>query len=265
MLERNAELVRSHLVEQIEAAEQAREALTQQAPAVIELRRALAPSPRSRLPAGLDLHGEVVPAEGEVGGDWWDVIVDPAGRVTLVLADICGHGTSAALLAVELKAVLGSGLRSGQSVMSLLEGPAREVFANRPDMFATAVILRIDLSARELVWANCGHPAPLLIAADGQMRMLHSTGGLIHPSLPGATLGRTGFTPGALLFAYSDGLSEARDAHRIPLRIDTLADALRGSRSAADACTGARRLLEQHTGTRRHRDDVTLLAARRPR
>jgi serine phosphatase RsbU (regulator of sigma subunit) len=131
-------------------------------------------------------------------------------------------------------------------------------------MFATAVILDIDLAASELVWANCGHPSPLVIAANGQVRALRPTGGLINPALPAATLARTQFTAGALLFAYSDGLSEARGAHRTPLRIDAIADALRGQHSAADACAHARTLLEQHTGTRRHRDDVTLLAARRP-
>ncbi|HEY2298726.1 MAG TPA: SpoIIE family protein phosphatase [Jatrophihabitans sp.] len=262
-LGRDAELMRGHLVEQIEAAEHATEALLQQAPAIVEIRRALAPSAPTGLPAGLEVHGEVVPAEGEVAGDWWDVIVHPDGRVTLVLADITGHGTDAALLAVALKAVLCSGLRSGQPVEPLLEGPARDVFANTQSMFATAVIIDIDLSTSHLTWANCGHPAPLLIDADGQVSMLHTTGGLIHRALPVATLEHTRFRPGALLFLYSDGLSDARDAHRVPLRMDTLVDALRGRHAAAEACAVARAVLQQHTGTRRHSDDVTLLAAYR--
>ena len=262
-LGRDAEAMRARLVDQIDTAEHASEALTQRAPVIRELRRALAPSDDTELPAGLEVQGVMVPAEGEVAGDWWDTISHPDGTVTLLLADISGHGPRSALRAVALKTVLCAGLRSGISIATLLDGPARQVFAENYDMFATAVIIDLDPAAGELRWVNAGHPAPLLVAADGDVRWLHSTAPMIHPALSGVTGDHAPFEPGATVFAYSDGVTDPGHFFGSGLDEPTLVATVRAAESATDACASALAVLDQRTGQHRQRDDVTVLAAHR--
>lgn len=264
-LGRDAEIMRARLVAQIDTAEHASEALTQRAPIIAEVRRALAPSAPPQLPAGVDVQGVMVPAEGEVAGDWWDTISHPDGTLTLLLADVSGHGPVAALRAVALKAVLCAGLRSGQTAASLLDGPARAIFAEHYDMFATVVVIDLDPAAGELRWVNAGHPAPLLTAADGSVRWLGTTAPMIHPALSGVACGRAPFVPGSTLFAYSDGVTDAGRSRGSTLDEQTLITTVREAGSATEACTNVLELLDRHTGQHRQRDDVTVLAARRRR
>ncbi|SOD72205.1 serine phosphatase RsbU (regulator of sigma subunit) [Jatrophihabitans sp. GAS493] len=262
-LGRDAEAMRAHLVAQIDNAQRATEGLVQQAPVVVELRQALQPSPVPTSERGLQIAGEMVPAEGEIAGDWWDTIRHPDGRVTLLLADVSGHGPAAALLAVALKAVLRAGVRTGQNSAELLDRPARDVFTAQPAMFATAVIIEFDPTANQLHWANAGHPPPLLLTADGQVHQLDPTGPLINPVTSGTTRRTIAFGPGDSLLAYSDGLIESPDQHDVTLSEAALVQAVRGTTSAPQVVDVVLALLESHTGSHRHRDDITVVSAYR--
>jgi sigma-B regulation protein RsbU (phosphoserine phosphatase) len=261
-LANHAETMRARLVHQIDTAQHATEGLIQQAPVVVEIRHALqpAPGPADR-PDGLQIAGQMIPAEGEIAGDWWDTITDPDGRVTIVVVDVSGHGPAAALLAVELKAVIRAGLRTGHDPGALLDGPARDVFAGQPAMFATAVIIEFDPAARRLHWINAGHPPPLLLSASGQLYPLDPTGPLINPLTAGTARASLPFEPGDVLLAYTDGLIESTGAEDVTVTEAALVQTLRGTTTAAGAVDQVLALLERLTGRHRHRDDITVVSA----
>jgi sigma-B regulation protein RsbU (phosphoserine phosphatase) len=261
-LANDAETMRARLVDQIDTAQHATEGLSQQAPVVVEIRRALQPSAvPADLPGGLQIGGQMIPAEGEIAGDWWDVVIDSDGRVVVVVVDVSGHGPAAALLAVELKAVIRAGLRTGQELSALIDGPARDVFTGQPSMFATAVIIELDPAARQLNWVNAGHPPPLLLTATGQLRTLDPTGPLINPLTSGTGRARSAFDPGDVLLVYTDGLVESRGPDDVTVTEDALVEALRGTTTAASTVGRVLALLERQTGHHRHRDDITVVSA----
>jgi serine phosphatase RsbU (regulator of sigma subunit) len=212
-------------------------------------------------PDGLQLAGQMIPAEGEIAGDWWDIIIGADGRVTVVVVDVSGHGPAAALLAVELKAVIRAGLRSGHDPNALLDGPARDVFAGQPAMFATAVIIDLDPAARRLRWINAGHPPPLLLTAAGELHSLDPTGPLINSLTSGTTRASRPFDRGDVLLAYTDGLIESRGPDDVTVTEEALLPALRGVTTAAGTVDRVLALLERTTGRHRHRDDITVVSA----
>lgn len=260
----DAETMRARLVDQIDTAQHATEGLSQQAPVVVEIRRALKPTSASTdQPNGLQIAGHMIPAEGEIAGDWWDFVTHPDGRVVVMLVDVSGHGPAAALLAVELKAVIRAGLRTGHDLAALVDGPARDVFSGQPAMFATAIVIEFDPAADRLRWVNAGHPPPLLLTAAGVAHSLDPTGPLINPLTSGTTAATVPFEPGDVLLAYTDGLIESPGPDQITLPESALLQALRATTTAAGTVDTVLALLERHTGRHRHRDDITVVSAYR--
>ena len=70
--------------------------------AALVLQRSLIPTIPPRIP-GLDIAGRYVPAEGDLGGDWYDVFTLPDGRLSLVMGDVVGHGLPAAVVMGRIK------------------------------------------------------------------------------------------------------------------------------------------------------------------
>jgi CHASE3 domain sensor protein len=257
----DADAMRQRLVQEIEVASRATEGLAQQAPVVLDIRAALAadgvPMP------GLDLFGVVATAEGELAGDWWELVTIGPARQILIIADVSGHGAPAGLLAVRLKSVVLAALSLGTPPQEVIRTAATQVFAACPDKFATLALLDIDLAEGTVAWTNAGHPGPLLITADGSIRTLDATGSLVNPIADAWTTESAPFRPGDLLVAYSDGLSEARDGDSTEFGLARIADAIAADAGAEQVVTGVLAALAGHSDTRRQLDDVTLVAVRR--
>jgi phosphoserine phosphatase RsbU/P len=197
-------------------------------------------------------------AEARVGGDLLEVVAD-AARPRWLIGDTRGKG----LPAVRLASVAMTSFRDacGQPGLDLAE-IARVVDrsvtrAAGEEDFVTAVFAELDRGGW-LQLVTCGHPPPLLLAADGGLRALspraYATPLGLHPDLQPSTF--TVHAGDRLLF-YTDGLLEARDKAGRYFRPEDCQDTLRDPdlQAAADGLLGR---LAAHTG-RRLDDDVALL------
>ncbi|MCB5164236.1 SpoIIE family protein phosphatase [Streptomyces bambusae] len=181
---------------------------------VLGLQRAIMPEePESAQTAGLEVAARYRPAaQGyRVGGDWYDVLPLPDGRVLLAVGDIAGHGVEAATAMVGLRNALRGLAVTGRSAARLLGwlNEAALVTAGQPT--ATAVCALYDPARRMLRWASAGH-LPMLLARDGRVAPLDPPHDLLLGALPGTayTEVETPLHPGDLLVLYTDGLVERR-------------------------------------------------------
>jgi len=149
--------------------------------------------------------------EAQVGGDWYDVLGLPDGRTALVVGDVMGRGSRAALVMCQLRRVVRTYARMGVGPLELMGNLDRLVVQRFPQQVVTclyAVFDPVDLSLRYL---NAGHVPPLLIHPDGSCRRVSFA---THPPLgvgqPFDELHRVDLTPGAGVVLYTDGLVECR-------------------------------------------------------
>jgi PAS domain S-box-containing protein len=181
----------------------------------LTLQRSLLPQ---RLPAvpGLSTAARYLPARsggGEVGGDWYDVVRLPGGRVAIVVGDVMGRGLSAAALMGQVRAALRAYAVQDQAPAEVLTSADELVRGLAEDVLVTCVYAVLDPRDGSLALANAGHVPPLLLAASGGGEALESTG----PPLGaggGEDYGERTYVvgPGGLLALYTDGLVESRDA-----------------------------------------------------
>jgi phosphoserine phosphatase RsbU/P len=197
-------------------------------------------------------------AEARVGGDLLEVVADPEHPRWLI-GDTRGKG----LPAVRLASVAMTSFRDAcaQPDLSLAE-VARVVDrsvtrAAGDEDFVTAVFAELDPDGW-LQLVTCGHPPPLRLAADGELRALtpraYSTPLGMRPDIQPST-----FTvnPGDRLLFYTDGLLEARDKAGRYFRLEDCVDTLRHPDPQA-AVDGLLDRLLAHAG-RKLNDDVALL------
>jgi CHASE3 domain sensor protein len=207
------ETMRSRLVASLEESRRAVEALTQQGPAVIALRDALAPSRTAS--QQLSVVGRLEAAEGVLAGDWYDALDLPNGRVGLIVGDVSGHGPGPGVFALRLKHLLAAALATGMTPGMSVEWVVAQL-GDTGEMFATALVLVIDPASGRIEYTNAGHPEAALLRGRGdRLERLGATGPLLSRvvAAPGVwTTRSTTLDEGDVLLAYTDGLVEARRA-----------------------------------------------------
>src|SRR6202035_3822030 len=149
-------------------------------------------------------------AAGAVGGDWYDFIPFPDGRWGLVLADVSGKGTAAALLMSATRGMLRSLAEANCTPSEVLTRLNHLLVEDFPaGRFVTLVYALLDPGARSLTFANAGHLPPLLVE-DNQPRFLDTERGLpLGLSCGDYSQSTVTLSPGSRLVFYSDGISEA--------------------------------------------------------
>jgi phosphoserine phosphatase RsbU/P len=162
----------------------------------------------------------------KVGGDYYDFLELRPGRLALVLADIAGKGVSGALLMANLQANLRSQYAMAVDDLPKLLASVNRLFCESTDdaSYATVFFADYDDSTRKLRYANCGHLPPLLMRARGssqdhvseapKVEWLRSTCtvmGLFEAWH--CEIAEVGLTPGDTLVLYTDGITEAANAH----------------------------------------------------
>lgn len=166
--------------------------------------------------ARFTLWGTMRPAR-DIGGDFHDHFLLQAGRhCGLVVADVSGKGISAGLFGMVSKTLL----RATFTQRQLPPGEAaREVNNalcedNDTMMFVTAFLGDYDPATGRLVFANAGHPAPLLVRASGAIEWLPATGGTAFGVAEDLVYreAAVSLAPGDALVMFTDGVTEAIDA-----------------------------------------------------
>lgn len=207
---RDAEIMRQHLVAQIDQKRAAFESLNAQAPLALSMKAAL--EPNSITIPNLDIFGAVDPAQGVIAGDWWDVVKVPDG-VAVVAADVAGHGPAAGVAGLHMKAIITSGLSSGLAATELLERVSSGL-SSIDSLTATVAICVIpDDVTRDATFVSAGHPPGRLIRHDGSVENLDSTGPMLGALGTLWAQHTFRFAAGERILLYSDGLVETRDGN----------------------------------------------------
>jgi serine phosphatase RsbU (regulator of sigma subunit) len=204
-------------------------------------------------------------ASPTVGGDWWDGLVLPDGRLALTVGDVAGHGVPAVAVMGQLRNTIRSRLVAGL-------GPA-EALAELSSLLdwidrtahATAVAVVADPGTGELVWASAGHPPPLVMSPGGTPRWLDVPAaaplGVPRRDRPHPYRNHHDhLAPGETLHLYSDGLVEGRrwDIDTGLERLATAASRDRPGSTVQARCEGLVADLVHEA-----EDDVCLLIAHR--
>ena len=210
-----------------------------------------------------------------VGGDYYDFLDLGRDRLGLVVADVSGKGTAAALLMASLQAHLhnqGATYWSRPYVPIVLDQPARFLCSvNRlfydnstEDAYATLFFAEYDDQLRRVRYANCGHLSGLLLRRDGRHEWLQSTStvlgmfGDLNCSVEERSL-----SPGDTLALYTDGVTEAINEAGEEFGEERLIENLRKNRELpSQALLGSLVDGVQRFGSREQRDDITMVVAR---
>ncbi len=232
-----------------------------------ELQRGLLPRGPLDVP-GLTIAARYQPATSgmEIGGDFYDAIELPGGRVALVIGDVQGHNLFAASLMGRLRTVVQAYAREGHGPAEVMSRANRWLADLNTDldlpMYATCCFVVIDPLGGELVMCRAGHPAPAMAASGSEPVWLEYGDDLPLGVEPEARYGTTERTvpAGTTLVLATDGLLDADGSdHERNLR--AVLGALRES-TDVEVETLADRLLEGPRRQPRHSDDIALLVAR---
>ncbi|ARF73675.1 ATP-binding SpoIIE family protein phosphatase [Streptomyces sp. NPDC012600] len=188
------------------------------------LQRSMMPTLGPDIP-GMTVAARYVPTGGglQVGGDWYDMIPLPNGRIALIIGDVQGHDVRAAGLMGQLRialrayaseghrpdAVLSRASRFLSGLTDAYEGVAGDDEPSAP-RFATCLYAEVDPDAGTLDIARAGHPDPVVVSADGTAVIRQTAGGLplgIETDSDYPTT-RVVLEPGETIMLCTDGLIE---------------------------------------------------------
>ena len=158
-----------------------------------------------------DLYASMDPAR-EVGGDFYDFFLIDEDHLCLVIADVAGKGVPAALFMMIAKIILQSSAKSSRSPAAILTETNASITANnQEEMFVTAWVGILELSTGKLTAANAGHEYPALKDPNGEFRLLKDKHGFVIGGFENVkyTEYELQMEPGAKLFLYTDGVTEA--------------------------------------------------------
>jgi phosphoserine phosphatase RsbU/P len=230
-----------------------------------EIQQAMLPRGAFHAP-GLEAFGMTRPAN-TVGGDFYDILQLPDGRVLLALGDVAGKGSPASLLMALLLAMMRTLVDEGLEGAALAARLNAQIVKHAPrSRFITLFVAVLNPSTGELVYVNAGQNPPLLRHVDGSYERLRA-GGMALGMFEQATYttGAAHLGIGDIITMYSDGITEAEDGGGQPFDESGLQGIMDGAgwASAKELAWATFAAVEQHTEQRRLLDDLTILAARR--
>jgi serine phosphatase RsbU (regulator of sigma subunit)/anti-sigma regulatory factor (Ser/Thr protein kinase) len=149
----------------------------------------------------------------DIGGDWYDLIPLPGGRVGAVIGDVQGHDTHAAAVMGQLRIVLRAYAAEGHTPGTVMARASVFLHELDTERFATCLYAEADLSTGVVQVVRAGHIDPLIRHPDGSCRRVSVPGGL--PLGLSAEFGRLEYPvatleldPGHTLLLCTDGLVE---------------------------------------------------------
>jgi phosphoserine phosphatase RsbU/P len=215
---------------------------------------------------GFDIGGINIPT-WEIGGDYFDYLPEPDGRLAIALADVSGKGVPAALLMATFRAALRVQRQIDAGVGPTVDGLNRVLLDSMDaSRFVTAVYGVLASGTGAFDYVNCGHNPPLLLRAGGGCELLPGGGPVLGMWDSAQFTARTAtLDPGDTLVLYTDGVVEVADGDDRQFGVERLEQVVRAHSSgpvhdALDAVIGATRAF---SGRPAFDDDFTLVLVRR--
>jgi serine phosphatase RsbU (regulator of sigma subunit)/anti-sigma regulatory factor (Ser/Thr protein kinase) len=212
---------------------------------------------------GVQLAARYLPgsAELDVGGDWFDALTLPGGRIGLVVGDVVGKGVQAAASMAQLRNAIRAFSVEPLKPSSALARLNRLAEEALDTSFATLVYLVLDPETGTCRISSAGHPPPIVAYADGRVELVEGGRGLpLGTGIASKYRQETLHVPaGSMLVLYTDGLVERRGRS-----IDEGLAELRAAVASApkDPDRLLEHVLERLVGGSERGDDIALLAAR---
>lgn len=234
--------------------------------AALALQRSLLPA-RPKPIEGLEIDVRYIPAEGELGGDWYDVFQLQEGRVGIVMGDVVGHGLPAAIIMGRLRSALRAYALDHEDPAVVLDRLDRKLSYFEEDAMATVLYAVTSPPFEEFRFATAGHWPPMLLAPDAPGRPVElSPTPFLGAGVAHERTSQTVTVPeGGTLVLFTDGLLERRPTAGKPapdpwLRLVDIAARLPAGEHADETC---RRIVREFVGEDAGDDDIALLAVRR--
>ncbi len=212
----------------------------------------------------VDLYASMTPAK-EVGGDFYDFFMVDSEHLALVVADVSGKGVPAALFMVIAKTLIKNWLQTGISpAEALMKVNEQLCEGNESGMFVTVWAAVVNLKTGEAVEVNAGHEYPVIRGADGKYEMIKTKHAPAVAVMEGMRFRQREFTlePGNMLFMYTDGVTEATNAHNELFGEERLVESLNRNADLEplELLTAVRRDVDAFVGDAPQFDDLTMLA-----
>jgi serine phosphatase RsbU (regulator of sigma subunit) len=216
---------------------------------------------------GVEASGLTRPAN-TVGGDFYDILPRPDGRVIVALGDVAGKASPAALLMALFLAMLRTLVDEHLAPSELVRRLNIQVSKHAPpSRFITLFLGLFDPRTGDLEFVNAGQTPPLLLRAGGAVERL-STGGVALAMFDGSIYdsGHAQLDPGDALVMYSDGITEAESPKGLMFEELGLEAAVRATPgvSAGVLSRAVFRAVDDHRRGERLADDLTVLVLSRP-
>ena len=232
-----------------------------------EVQHALLPAGPPRVP-GLDLSGASIYCN-ETGGDYYDYVILPEGRLGIVVADVSGHGIDAALFMASARAFLLSGAQDFKSPSLLVRDLNRYVTRDSAGTgrFMSMFFLEIDPAVKTLRWVRAGHePAVVYNTASASFRELGGEGmamGVVH-NVAYRDYTQQGWEPGSVVVIGTDGITETRNTAGEFFGSERVREIVRANAaaSAADIQAAVIQAVQSFRGEAPQEDDVTLVVVK---
>ena len=230
-----------------------------------ELQNHLLPGAGPEIP-GYQVYGSSISCRA-VGGDYYDYIEMPDGRLAIGLGDVAGKGLSAALLMTSFQASLRALSELDLSPADTISRLNRLLCRALPDnRFVTFFYAVLDPATRKLKFVNAGHNPPSVVRADGTRESLGQNGpplGMFAEST--YTMNDLELAPGELLVCYSDGISEAESPKGEEFGEDRLTTLVENQRALppVEIVQHVNTTLNDHCRGTSQQDDITLVVLKR--
>lgn len=240
------------------------EILNREVEVAAEIQRTLVPA---RLPSGHNFQlSSIYKPHFAVGGDYYDVVEFSDGSIVFCIADITGKGVSAALLMANFQANFHALTARRPSLEEMVVKLNEAVFrVTQGDKFITLFIAKYETSSRTLHYINCGHTPPVLLLGEDTIFLKNgciSLGWM--PELPFLEIGGVCLQEEALIFTYTDGLTDVHNPQDETFSDDLLCDFLRRNKhlDAKALNTALLAYVEKFKGNAPYPDDITVLTCK---
>ncbi len=186
---------------------------------------------------GLDLAGVSIYCD-ETGGDYFDYIDFPGGKIGIVVADASDHGIGAAIHMTTARAFLLHGAKDADDPAELIGDVNRYLVkdSSQSGRFVSIFLLEIDLLTKTLRWVRAGHePALLFDPLTKEFELLSGEGPVagVDDGIRYRHSSRTGWEPGSVIVIGTDGIHEALNTEKEMYGRDRLQEQIRKNHSAS--------------------------------